>query len=239
MGSNFGSKPPGMRIVTQRLFPFILILAILFPLIFLDKGEILLKVNGSRTPFWDVFFIKASSLGNAITVAFVMLLVLRFKLKWLAIFILAFVFQVFLVLLFKKGIFAGELRPYLYFQRSGLGDLLHLVDGVKIRYVNTFPSGHTATIFFLVSFFALLSRNRTASWILMMVGLLVGFSRIYLVQHFYVDVYFGIFFGTLSSVLAYMLVKKYPRQWHSKQLSINLQQTQLTIQNALKHFFNA
>lgn len=230
--------PPGMRIVFQRLFPFILIVVLLFPLIWINKGEILLLVNGLRTPFWDTFFIRASSFGNAITVAFAVLLVLRFRFKWLAIFLLAFAFQVMLVLLFKKGLYAGELRPYLYFQRSGLGHLLHLVEGVKIRYVNSFPSGHTATIFFLVSFFALLSRNKTASWILMVFGLMVGLSRIYLVQHFYVDVYFGILFGTLSSIGAYVIVKRFPKKWHAKQLQIDLRRIQQNTQNVFRQLFN-
>lgn len=227
-----------MRIVLQRLFPFFLILVLFFPFIFFDKGEILIFINDFQTPFLDKVFIRASSLGNAITVAFVVLIVLRFKLKWLAIFLLAFLIQVVLVLLLKKGIYAGELRPYLYFYRSGLGNMLHLVEGVKIRYVNSFPSGHTATIFFLVSFFALLSRNRTASWILMLLGLLVGLSRIYLVQHFYIDVYFGILFGTASSTLAYLIVRKFPKKWHSQQIHINLRQVQQTTQNALRQLFN-
>ena len=227
-----------MRIVLQRLFPFFLIMAIFFPFLFFDKGDILLFVNGQRTPFLDSVFIKASSLGNAVTVAFVVILVLRFKLKWLAIFLLAFVFQILLVLLFKKGFYSGELRPYLYFYRSGLGNLIHLVEGVKIRYINSFPSGHTATIFFLVSFFALLSRNRSASWILLTLGLVVGLSRIYLVQHFFVDVYFGILFGTLSSILAYLIIRRFPKKWHARQVHINVQQVQQTTQNALKQLFN-
>jgi len=227
-----------MRIVVQRLFPFFLLLAILFPFLFFDKGVILLFVNGQRTPFLDSVFIKSSSLGNAITVAFVMILVLRFKLKWLAIFLLAFALQIILVLLFKKGFYSGELRPYLYFYRSGLGHLVHLVEGVKIRYVNSFPSGHTATIFFLVSFFALLSRSRSASWVLMTLGLVVGISRIYLVQHFFVDVYFGILFGTISSTLAYLIVKRFPKKWHGKQIHVNVQRVQQTTQNALKQLFN-
>ncbi|MDC6367092.1 MULTISPECIES: phosphatase PAP2 family protein [Flavobacteriaceae] len=227
-----------MQIVLRRLFPFFLILALLFPLVFIPKGEILLIVNGLRNPFMDSFFTKASSLGNALTVAFAVLLVLRFRFKWLAIFLLAFAFQIVLVLLFKKGFYSGELRPYLYFYRSGLGHIINLVEGVKIRYVNTFPSGHTATIFYLVSFFALLSRNRTASWVLMIVGALVGLSRIYLVQHFYIDVYFGILFGTLSSIMAYLIVRRFPKRWHAKQIKIDLQQIQQNTQNVLRQFFN-
>ncbi|RYC51489.1 phosphatase PAP2 family protein [Flagellimonas olearia] len=212
-----------MRIVLQRLLPFFLLIVLLLPLTFVHKGELLLWVNQLRTPFWDVFFTRSSSLGNAIIVPFVLLLVLRFKLKWLAVFLLAFAVQVVLVLLFKKGLYSGELRPYLYFYRSGMGELIHLVEGVKIRYVNSFPSGHTATMFYLVSFFALLSRNTTASWVLMILGLFVGLSRIYLVQHFFIDVYFGILFGTTSSMIAYLIVRRFPKKWHAKQIQFNPQ----------------
>lgn len=211
-----------MQIIPKGLVPFFLVILVLFPFIFIPKGYIVLFVNNLRTPFWDTFFINASSLGNALCVPFALLLLLRFKFKWWAIFLLSFCFQVLSVLLFKKGLYAGELRPYLYFYRSGLADMLNLVEGVKIRYINTFPSGHTATVFFLVSFFAILSDNRITSWVLVFLGLFVGLSRIYLVQHFYIDVYFGILFGTFSSVAGYLVIKNNPRKWHFKQIQINL-----------------
>lgn len=226
-----------MQIVFKRLLPFFLIIVFLLPFIFVPKGDIVLFINGLRNPILDVFFVKASSLGNTFTVLFVAFLVLRFKFKWLAIFFLAFIIQVFLVLLFKKGLYSGALRPYLYFSRSGLGDMLNLIEGVKIRYINTFPSGHTATIFYLVSFFALLSRNKTVSWILMVIGLIVGISRIYLLQHFYIDVYFGILFGTLSSIIAYLVVKSNPKTWHTKQIQIDLNQIQRNSQDILRQLF--
>lgn len=227
-----------MHIVLKRLFPFFLVLVLLFPLLFLQKGAVVLAVNAWRTPPYDMFFSAASSLGNAITVVFALILVLRFRFKWLAIFLLAFAFQIALVLLFKKGIYAGALRPYLYFRHAGLGDLLHLVEGVKIRYVNTFPSGHTATIFYLTSFFALLSRNRTASWVLVTLGLIVGFSRIYLVQHFYSDVYFGMVFGICSSLIAYLIVRGYPKKWFYYQIRIDVKQVRRITQNIVNQLFN-
>ena len=61
---------------------------------------------------------------------------------------------------------------------------------------------------------------------------------IYLVQHFFVDVYFGIWFGTLSSAVAYLVVRRYPKKWHSKQIKVDVQRVQRTTQNALKQLFN-
>lgn len=227
-----------MQLVYNRLFPFFLAFILLIPFLFIDRIDLMITVNHCRTVFWDVFFIKLSSLGNAITVIFAVLLVLRFKFKWLAIFLLAFFFQVFIVVLFKKGILHDELRPYLYFKHSDMLGRISLIEGVKMRHVNTFPSGHTATIFFLVSFFAILARNKVASWVLLIVGLLVGFSRIYLFQHWYIDVYFGMLFGTLSSIASYLLVRTYPKKWYKKRIRIDHKNLIRNTQDIFRQLFN-
>ena len=89
-----------MRLVYDRLSPFFLAFVLFMPILFMDRVDLMIAINDGRTMFWDVFFVKSSSLGNALTVVFAVLLVLRFKLKWLAVFLLAFLFQVFIVVLF-------------------------------------------------------------------------------------------------------------------------------------------
>lgn len=227
-----------MQIVKERLFPFFLILLVAIPVLFLDKVTLMQDVNQYRTHFLDIFFIKASALGNAYTALFLLPLVFRFKFKWAAIFITGFLIQAFIVILFKKGLFHGELRPLLFFRRSGLMDTVQLISGLKVRHVNTFPSGHTATIFYLVSFFALLARNKVASWILLLIGMVVGFSRIYLFQHWYADVYVGMLFGILSSILAYIIIKSNPRVWHTKQIRIQPYKVFRNTQKVLKQLFS-
>lgn len=185
------------------------------------KGELVLFLNGNRTPFFDFIFLNATQLGDALIVLFLLPLVFFFRLRWLLIFISGFLVQVFLVLLFKKGLLTGELRPYLYYKYAGQLELLNLVPGLKMRHIHTFPSGHTATIFFIASFFSLLSRNSIMGWLLAGIALLVGISRVYLAQHFYPDVYFGMLFGVLSSVLAYLWVIGRPRSWHKKKIDFS------------------
>ncbi|QKX03400.1 phosphatase PAP2 family protein [Aquimarina sp. TRL1] len=137
-------------------------------------------------------------------------------------FVLAFCFQLMFVLLFKQLLFHNLHRPFLLLKETDSIHLVKLIEGVKIRYVNSFPSGHTTCIFFIVSFLSVLIKKRMISWGLFVIGLLVGISRIYLVQHFFVDVYFGICFGTVSSLLAYWVVKVYPKIWFEDKLRIRI-----------------
>jgi membrane-associated phospholipid phosphatase len=211
-----------MQLLKNKLHWFGILLILLFPIIFIDQPKIILWVNSLRTPFLDFLFIKLSSLGNSFSVLFLLGVVLCWRFKCLSIYILAFIIQLFFVLLFKQGIYNGSLRPFLYFKSIGDLDLLNLVEGVKIRYVNTFPSGHTTSIFFLASYFALILKKSVPTFILAIVALLVGFSRVYLLQHFFIDVYFGILFGTFSSWLAYRIMDAKKRDWHDYRINIDI-----------------
>ncbi len=211
-----------MQLIKKRLYWFGIILILFFPLIFIDQPKIILWVNSLRTPFLDFLFIKLSSLGNSFSVLFLLGLVLCWRFKCLSIYVLAFVIQLIFVLLFKQGIYNGSLRPFLYFKSIGELDLLNLIEGVKIRYVNTFPSGHTTSIFFLASYFALILKKNVSTFILAIIALFVGFSRIYLLQHFFIDVYFGILFGTFSSWLAYKIINANKKEWHDYRINIDI-----------------
>ncbi len=213
---------PALRLTFKKLFFFLIILVLLFPFVFIPKGDVVLMINSMRTPFLDTFFITTSALGNTWAVVFAMVLVLRFRLKWVAAFFYAFAIQILWVLLFKYGFYKGELRPYPYLCQAGFESFINLIEGVKILYRNSFLSGHTATIFFMVSFFALLVPNRAVRWGLIIIGLLVGLSRIYLIHHFYIDVYFGMLFGTLSTAMAYWIVARSPKPWHNQRIRMTL-----------------
>jgi membrane-associated phospholipid phosphatase len=142
------------------------------------------------------------------------------KYKWLALYLLGFLFHVLFVHLFKQWLADGALRPYAFYSELNQAHLLQVVEGVKIRRFDSFPSGHTTTIFFLVTYFTVLIRKYWASVLLLGVGIVVGMSRIYLVQHWFVDTYVGFLFGLLSTVLAFLVIRKNPKQWHEKQLEL-------------------
>ncbi len=95
----------------------------------------------------------------------------------------------------------GEPRPAKVFE----GEVLHFVEGVHLNYVNSFPSGHTATAFALFLFLASLTKNKGLQLFYAIIACLVGYSRTYLSQHFVVDITFGAILGILSYFLSVAL----------------------------------
>jgi len=202
------------------LWPFAVAFILLGLFLFEDKGTVLMALNSSHTAFWDGFFAYATELGNAFTALLLLPFVLMRKYKWLTVYLLAFALHVVFVHLFKQWLAADALRPLGYYTEMNQAELLQLVEGVKVRRFNSFPSGHTTTVFYLVSFFALMIKKNWASALLLAVGVIGGMSRIYLVQHWFIDTYFGFLFGVLSCILAYWIVLKYPKGWHEKKLQL-------------------
>lgn len=195
------------------LSPTLIIVVLLSPLLLLKKGTVLLFINSFHNPILDSVFVFLSAIGNGVTIVICALLVLLFfKLRYFFQLLLSFAIQLILVIVFKQVVFNNMLRPYRYFNLNKDG-ILNLVKGVKVYTVDTFPSGHTATIFFLVTFFILMFNNKKVTWLLFSLGLFVGLSRVYLVQHFFIDVYFGLIFGVLSSILAYYSISRKSKFW--------------------------
>lgn len=103
---------------------------------------------------------------------------------------------------------AGTDRPYTHFQNIGKSDQVVVVPGVALNKGKTsFPSGHTMSAFGLYSMLTLLSggKNRYLMFAMAGISVLTGISRIFLVQHFLVDVIGGAVFGMLISGLVWKL----------------------------------
>lgn len=172
----------------------------LYPVLFFPKGEFELFINQFHYPELDLFFKYITHLGDGSLLA-VLLVALLFYNYYLAI-LTAFTitFQSIIISLFKRWVFVGLERPLAFFDE---GVALNLVDGVDVHSSNTFPSGHTATGFALFALLFIVIGNRSVifSTLLFILAFLIGFSRVYLLQHFVIDAYFGAVFGVLSVVL--------------------------------------
>lgn len=173
-------------------------------LVITSHGDIVLWFNDHRAPFPDFFFKYWTHVGDGVILALVALAYLFLNYHKFLTLLLAIVFQTIFVHIFKQWLYAGEPRPKLYFEDQI--DRLNFIDGVTVRSYDAFPSGHTASAFTLAFFLILVIQSTTLRVVFLISAILVGISRMYILQHFERDVYVGSIFGILSVVLAYMIM---------------------------------
>lgn len=101
-------------------------------------------------------------------------------------------------------------RPGLYFSKS---EHIHCVDGNLLKGSNSFPSGHTTTAFALFALLAFATRNTFLQIACFLGALSIGYSRIYLGQHFLADVLTGAIVGTATAYLLTWLLRN--KEWDS------------------------
>ena len=85
---------------------------------------------------------------------------------------------------------------------------IHTVPGVEVHTYNSFPSGHTATAFIIFFLTAYFFPSKKVLWIGAAYAIACAYSRIYLGQHFPIDVAGGIITAILSFQLSIWIRKK-------------------------------
>ncbi len=113
----------------------------------------------------------------------------------------------------------NTLRPVTWFDLFMPEVQLPLVDGVKMHYWLSFPSGHTTSFFALALVVCIiLTRDiRRYASIAVQAGLfflaaLGGYSRIYLSQHFARDVFGGMIIGIGITLVCYVVFCRFKDQ---------------------------
>lgn len=199
-------KQISSTLYTNRLFYycslFFIVCAAAIVLTCSKPDGFILLYNHHHTAL-NIFFVNYTFLGDGIfALAFVAFLFYRKqkKLAWLVL--IAFLSSGLTAQLLKNLIYAP--RPRIYFEASQY--IYHLDNfGNSGGGASSFPSGHTTSAFALATVLALWFRKKWLSIVLVAAAALVGYSRIYLAQHFSADVLtgscIGIVFGTLTVIL--------------------------------------
>ncbi len=208
---------------------YFLCLALLFitgilMLLFQGKSATFISLN-SIHPFWlNVFFINYTFMGDGIfAICLVAIFIFYFRRKQAGLAMLyAFLFSGLVVQVIKNLV--DSPRPKLFFEH---GQYLFFMDGVSLSNNSSFPSGHTATAFAIATVLILFLKNKKWQLPVLFSAALVGYSRIYLAQHFLMDVLVGALIGTGSGIIAGVLVPRWikvfgsGRNWSSGELAIN------------------
>lgn len=118
-------------------------------------------------------------------------------------------------------------RPGAFLGHPEWLDRVVLIEGVDLHSgMTSFPSGHTMSAFALYTVLALMfRRGKALDLFFLALALLVGLSRIYLVQHFLKDVIMGASVGVVLGLLIFALQRRWwperPDRWYDKSLSSN------------------
>ena len=173
------------------------------------KGEAILYFSDHRSVFGNAFFKYATLLGEAYLYFIIALVALAVRLRY-TLLVAATGLVVMGVSFGLKSLFQED-RPFTFFRNDGLIEKINLVQGVDLHTgATSLPSGHTMSAFALFGLLAFLLPNRKRfAAPLFLLALLVGFSRIYLVQHFWVDVYWGAIIGTVLAMLIFAVNSRF------------------------------
>jgi membrane-associated phospholipid phosphatase len=179
----------------------ILFTAILF-LLFAGKETAFISLNSYHPFMLNVFFINYTFIGDGIfALCLIALMFFYFKRKKCAMALLySFLISGLAAQIIKNLVYSP--RPKLYFEA---GTYLNFINGVTVTGNSSFPSGHTATAFAIATVLVLMMKNKNRQLLILMAAVLVGYSRIYLAEHFLLDVIVGAFLGSISGMLAFYL----------------------------------
>jgi membrane-associated phospholipid phosphatase len=206
--------------------PFLLTLITLFLLSFIiRKGDDVLFINGHHTVFLDVTLPVVSLLGEGLPFTLLLLATLFIRFQYTIATAIAWVSHGLLVSLCKQVLFSGMLRPRNYLDHSAL----YFVPGVDVYGHNSFPSGHTATAFCLALLIALIFQKKIIGVLVLFVALAVAYSRIYMLQHFLIDIAAGAIIGSFTTYAVWEIlsIRKTPT-WMERRLRLPIQKQTTT-----------
>jgi membrane-associated phospholipid phosphatase len=187
------------------LWIFLFFLGILFLVIFQNINFSII-VNASHNNFLDQFFKHITFLGDGRFVFFIALIFLFVNKKNGTSILISLIINTILIQFLKRVVFSNQFRPSFYFKSLIEDGSWNIVNGVELYEKFSFPSGHTALVFCLSMTICFFVKKKHYQFLLVVLAYIVGFSRIYLSQHFLIDVLAGILIGSIIPLLTYTYI---------------------------------
>lgn len=195
------------RIAVVTSITFIVVFALF--LILYGKKDSFILINGFYDPKLDYFFQYVTYLGDGLIYIPIVVYCLFWNRKYLVPVIAGIIICTILTHFLKRVVFPDELRPVsLEVEKV----IIHKIEGVPLHRQHSFPSGHTSTAFTVALLLVSVMKRKIWAYILPMVAFLVGYSRVYLAQHFVTDVTVGMLVGVTSAYLSLLIYDWYEQR---------------------------
>ena len=166
------------------------------------KAETHIALNAYHNIVLDQFFKNLTHFGHGLIpiLAFLVLLFVRYS--WALGLGVSSLLMGFIVQGLKRGVFSGDPRPGKFFNEG----ILPHIEGVKLMMSHSFPSGHSATGLCIAFMLAVFVKKKWFTNLMVVVGLLTAFSRVYISQHFIQDTVVGAWIGFGLAFLGYVFI---------------------------------
>jgi len=185
------------------------LLFLLISILFLSshsKVDGFILLNSYHSQSLDLFFMIYTNVGDGLYSIGLFLLLLWFR-KPLPGWEIVFAFLLAgLMVQVLKNIFPMP-RPQTLLENTSYPYFIHGFTHVGNA---SFPSGHTATAFGTITILSIFTKNKKISLLYLLAAILVGYSRIYLGQHFLQDVLAGALIGVPLALVVYFVVDNHP-----------------------------
>ena len=175
-----------------------------FILLFLSKEAGFYLLNAYHNNFLTPVFICFTYLGDGFFCVATGILLFIFKKRFLSLMVLSS-YAVSGIIAQVLKYYILEARPAVYLKDTSYP---YFIDNVTLHNLHAFPSGHTASAFALAAVLSFSVKNKRYSILFLAGAILVGYSRIYLAQHFMDDVLAGAVIGLLSAILCWIYFEK-------------------------------
>jgi membrane-associated phospholipid phosphatase len=189
------------------LFSLALAIVVIVFLLIYGKENSFLVINTYNSPQFDYVFRFWTYLGDGIIWVPLFAYVLLFKRDYFVAILTALIICTVLTHVLKRIVYPDAFRPIVV-----LADKVRAIPGYYMNRQHSFPSGHTSTAFTLALLAAFIVRRNFWAYFFPVIAFFVGYSRVYLAQHFVTDVLAGMFIGIVSAYLSLLIYQQFSKR---------------------------
>ncbi|REH00091.1 phosphatase PAP2 family protein [Flavobacterium aquicola] len=212
------------EIITKNNFFYISVLLLIIAcslfLCIYSRAEGFVLMNSFHSTALTIFFKNITYCGDGLFTLILFAIIMFFfkKHRELGLLLLiGYLSSGILSQIIKNFVFSPRPNAYFAYYHPNY----HLDTFLKIKSYRSFPSGHTASVFAMSTILTNYFKKRYLYPLLLLFAVTIGYSRIYLAQHFLIDVLAGAIIGVLSGTFCIL--------WYSKnKIKINKIIIQLT-----------
>lgn len=172
-----------------------------------DKFQILIFVNSLHTQFLDFLMYHLTRVPELAIILFTLVLSFLFERRIFLAVVISFLVSALLIFLLKFFIFSDIKRPLEWIGKNP-NIHLHFNPNIKLHLNSSFPSGHTFAAFCSMTCLALITKNGWIQIFFFLAAVAMGISRIYVLQHYFLDIFFGAQIGFWITFIVHYHITK-------------------------------